>query len=93
MRAAERWAKSQGAVDLLLDCHAANLWAIRFYEKLGTVSEGSFLPSPGPLRIINCQVEADRAESALPEPGQMDRDRRDERAVVSMRELTPRVRS
>jgi len=47
MRAAERWEKSQSAVDLLLDCHAANPWAIRFYEKLGYRVRGLLLAKSG----------------------------------------------
>jgi RimJ/RimL family protein N-acetyltransferase len=35
MRTAEAWVRSQGAEELVLDCHAANFAAIRLYEKLG----------------------------------------------------------
>ena len=47
MRAAEGWAKAQGAVDLLLDCDAANRAAIRFYETLGYRVRGLILAKRG----------------------------------------------
>ena len=94
MRAAERWARSQGVVDLLLDCQAANTPAVRFCEKIGYRVRGLILAKCG---ITTGQeaaaTQADGDQRALPEPGQMDRDRCDERAVVSMRNPKRRVRS
>jgi ribosomal protein S18 acetylase RimI-like enzyme len=52
MQAAAEWAVSRGAEALLLDCHVANVGAIRFYERLGYRPQGLIMrrrleqPSP-----------------------------------------------
>ncbi len=49
MEAAETWARSKGAQMMILNCHAANTAAVRFYEKLGYRIRGLFMDKPLPI--------------------------------------------
>jgi len=46
IEAAEKWARSQGAEKLTLDCHPANTGAVRFYESLGYQPTGLLMRKP-----------------------------------------------